>query len=184
MNLAKVKTALKILSPLDGSNSESNCTRCAVEAADALVNGTGPTSPASPQACMVSSKAAKRKGVELVLELLPDHMKKRPDYSRAFIVWSWLTKSAKQGVYLFEQEEDHVYNFVIDKNIYLIDTATQIYRKINTAGDCCVTSIPYPKDFDDVSNSRYGYNYINPQPQGSKDSLSIYWWGALHANWM
>jgi hypothetical protein len=187
MNLQSVKAALQILNPLDGSNPDGNCTVCAVLSAETLVEGAAPLGPAPSEAWGISEKA-EQLGKQELLTIAPDHMRAAED-TRGYIVWRWLQQEARLGVYLFEQDEDHVYNFVKDGSIYLIDSATQVYRKVNTPGDASVVSPPYQPGFPTKkingvrSNTHYGYNYINPQPLAHHDDLHIYWWGQLHVNW-
>jgi hypothetical protein len=187
MDLEAVKAALQILNPLDGSNPDGNCTVCAVLSAQTLVEGAAPLGPASTDALNISQQA-EQLGKQELLTISPDHLRPAED-TRAHIVWRWLQRDARLGVYLFEQDEDHVYNFVKDGSIYLIDSATQVYRKVNTPGDASAVSIPYQPGFKTKkihgvrSNTDYGYNYISPQPLDDQDDLHIYWWGELHVNW-
>jgi hypothetical protein len=175
MDLAKIRNELLILGTPGGENPEGNCTICAVMAADALMKGEPPLNRAPPDCTSVDVKAAEA-GAKRVMEILPDHMRGRHEHSRAYLVWCWL-RTAQNGVYVFEQSSDHVYNFVVDGNIYLIDTALCFARKVNTPGDCSVNSIPYP--------GPNGYRYLSPVPDDDPDtdSLSVYCWGALHPYW-
>lgn len=185
MQINKVRQSLTVLSPAKGNNKYGSCTTCAVWAADALVTGFAPTIMAKSSSD-VADEAAIRNGVKRVLGLLPDHMALRPDHSRGYLVWKWLNK-ATNGVYLFENEVDHVYNYVVDGAIYLIDSSTQVFRKVNTPGDCCVATKGYPVDYSEgVGNTDFGFNYLNAQPVGEDDDfdrLCVYWWGPLHSVW-
>jgi hypothetical protein len=188
MNLGTVKSALEILNPLDGTNPDGNCTVCAVLSAEALVEGAAPLGPAPKDAVGISEEAGRR-GKQELFQISPDHMRSAAEDTRAHMVWKWLQHEARLGVYLFEQDEDHVYNFVKDGSIYLIDSATQIYRKVNTPGDCSVVSPPYQPGFKTMkvqgvrSNTGYGFNYLSPQPLEDEDDLHVYWWGQLHVTW-
>lgn len=211
MDIQRVRQHLQILNDLDGSNPNGNCTVCAVITADSLVDGVCPLHRAPVGPWCIGAKASMRKGARRKLEIMPDHLI-RNGRSRAYIIWRWLKDRAADGVYVFEQEEDHVYNFVVEgagagRRIYLVDSATQVYRKVNTAGDCCAITPNYSPGFSDakvhgnVCNTQYGYNYLNPQPIDSvgggahddsdddsddevgADTLSVYYWGPLNDFW-
>jgi len=188
MNLAVVSVRLAALNNGDRYNQERQCEPIAVLAADALVNNTFPAPGSGLNSQESPIFGAERRLIPELLVLPPDQERDRS--TRASKVWRWLKSKAKRGVYVFAQDKDHCYDFVVDGDVFLIDASQQIYRRINTPGEASFfydLNSPYAPGFHTgkkgnypVSNTTYGFNYISPQPRKDDDMLRIFYWGDLH----
>lgn len=191
MNLNLVAINLANLNNGDMYNTGGDCEPISVLAADALVTGITPALGSGLSAPFSPVFTADAKGIMELLSLPPDQP--NDSNTRAFTVWRWLKHQAPAGVYVFAQDKDHCYDFVIDGDVFLIDASQQIYRKINTPGDASFyhdANSPYAPGFQTgkvgnypPSNTNYGFNYLSPQPLKHDDNLRIFRWGNLHQRW-
>lgn len=192
MNLAVVANALSNLNNGDMYNTACACEPISVLAAQALVHGFIPTAGSGLTSNFSPGSSAPAMGKNQIFNLPPDTA--AVQQSRAFQVWSYLKRQFRPSVYVFAQDEDHCYNFVVDGDVYLIDASTQTYRKINTPGDASFyhdNNSPYAPGFKTGSNkanyppsdTTFGFNYLSPQPLKPDDNLAIYYWGDLHQMW-
>jgi hypothetical protein len=176
MNYILIIAELIVLGTPGGANPNGNCSCCAVLAARALVAGVAPVAAAPHSAFNIDGCAATDNAVKK-MNILPDSNGQRIGIThRQQVIWTYLER-APDGVYLFEQSEDHVYNFVKHNGqLLLIDTATCLIQLVNTQADCDVVTPAYPAD-------EGGYNYLNPYDDGVQDSLAIWRWGDLNAHY-
>jgi hypothetical protein len=90
--------------------------------------------------------------------------------NRALWSWSWMQMNAiRNGVYVLEDDEDHVFNMLRDENLqlYVIDSNMQIYRRVASLNDC-VTRI-----------GKKLFNHLGP----GEGKLRVYYMGDLHPRW-
>jgi hypothetical protein len=196
MDLVRVSAALSRLNNNNPINDGGYCEPISVLTAEALVNGTEPVAGSAYETFASPGSSADSLQKRMILSVPPDSFRYGGGVPRGSLVWNWLqAKASKQPgkVYVFAQDSDHCYNFVVDGDIFLIDAATQLYRKVGTPGGASfyrnIPNYPYSPGFPTggkkypPSNTDFGFNYLNPQPKNLDDNLKIYDWGDIHPYW-
>lgn len=146
--LRNIEVEFYVVHPGDPTNQAGNCTMCAMITATALVNGSDPYCAGKDQTV--------NGGV----------VKGRVDEGELDEMWDLInTQTVPNGVYIVEDEEDHVFNVVRRQNgdLYLVDTNMQRYRKITRK-----------EDFETDEHS-----HILPGDEG----MNLRYWGLLDPRW-
>ena len=145
----RIEGAFNVVHPNDPENFMGNCSTCAVIAGNALVNGTQPTVAGEGETPVTGGIKLRHFGEGDIHE-----------------VWSFVvTRTAPGGVYIVEDEEDHVFVVVRHGNgsLYLVDSNMQVYFKVHSLSDFVVD----------------GFNHLMPGEEG----MNVHYWGQLHNHW-
>jgi hypothetical protein len=148
----RIGREFSIVNPTFLNNDLHNCTTCAQITANALVNGTAPFLAGGASAVVGGTNLGffNEDDENGVWALLRDH-------------------TVPGGVYLVEDEEDHVFNFVRDYEgyLFLVDSNTHTFRPVTRLDDTV------------VREGAKTFRFINPGEEG----MTVYYRGQLHANW-